>query len=104
MILVDVMNIVLANEDSEYLHVVQRAILIMIETSEIVSASNQTNLMTDNTQSKDEKVKEDDVVSVAQISCRGLANLAIFDYLAEKLSYLCYERSWYAKKARYTFC
>ena len=103
MILIDVVSIVLSNEDGEYWEVVQRAISIMIETSEIISA-NEADIMASGEETEDaKKTKEkttSHVISEDQISSKNLANLAIFDYLAEKLSKLCYDRCWYAKKAR----
>ncbi|RNA03191.1 Transformation transcription domain-associated, partial [Brachionus plicatilis] len=86
MILVDALFVVLCNDDSEYWSLVQRTILIIIETSEIVSNTKSSLAQS--------QMAADD-------ACVGsnLANLAMFDYLAEKLSQLCYERSWYAKKA-----
>ena len=64
---------------------VQRSVIIMIETSEIITGQGP------------------DLNSSEEFHDRfltpALANQALFDYLAEKISQLCYERSWYAKKA-----
>ena len=93
MVLIDVIYLVLSNDDMDYWLTVQRSILIMIETSEIVSGGlnlnhNYNDLLIDQASE-----------SSQQLLCSDLANIALFDYLAEKLSNLCYERSWYAKKA-----
>jgi hypothetical protein len=41
------------------------------------------------------------VIEICEIVCDGNSfnYLPLFDYLAEKVCQLCYERSWYAKKA-----
>lgn len=81
MILIDALFNVLCNDDSEHWSIVQRSLLIIIETSEIVS-ENQIDLTNEN-----------------QALRNSLPNQALFDYLAEKASNLCYERSWFAKKS-----
>jgi len=95
MILVDVLYSVLTNDDSEHWPVIQRAVLIMIEVSEIVSyPSDETDKQdTDNIENESVLFRDE------QIMAKNFANLALFDYLGEKLSNLCYERSWYAKKS-----
>ena len=75
-IYVDAIFNLLCNEDNEYWPLAQRCILLMIEINELVTnvdyqASTNANLL----------------------------NLRLFDYLAEKVSHLCFERSWYSKKA-----
>jgi transformation/transcription domain-associated protein len=87
MILVDCMYSVLCNDDMEYWPTVQRYILIMIETSEIVAGDSFLD---------SEKINE---LNSKYILRDNLPNLALFDYLAEKINQLCYERSWLAKKA-----
>ena len=76
---------VLCNDDSEYWPLVKRSVTIMIETSQIITG------------------KGPDLNSLEEFQDRfltpALANQALFDYLAEKISNICYERSWYAKKA-----
>lgn len=92
MILVDCLFDVLCNDDAEYWSLVQRAILILIETSEIVTGGASLSLISAEGNSKESHFLKP-----------NLANLALFDYLAEKMCQLCYERSWYAKKAGYTW-
>ena len=94
MILIDVIYLVLSNDDMDYWMAVQRSIMIMIETSEIVSGG--VNL---NHNCNDLSNDEANGSNQQQLLRSDLANIALFDYLAEKLSNLCYERSWYAKKA-----
>lgn len=84
MILVDAIFKVLSNDDMDYWPIVQRSVLIIIETSEIISGGVHLS---------DEKQSD------SYLLRNSLANIAFFDYLAEKVSNLCYERSWYAKKA-----
>lgn len=86
MILIDALFAVLCNDDSEYWYVVQRSISIIIETSEIILNNKFEQLL---------ELEEYNEILVES----NLANFAMFDYVAEKLSQLCYERSWYAKKA-----
>ena len=88
-ILIDSLFNVLCNDDMEYWPIAQRTILIIIETSEIFSSGSHFNA---GYQASDE---------AAQTFRPNLINLALFDYLAEKICHLCYERSWYAKKAGY---
>jgi transformation/transcription domain-associated protein len=83
MILIDSLFEVLCHDDTEYWPCVQRVILLMIETSEVVSYDDSAVRIT----------------SADNIYRPNLVNLALFDYLAEKVGQLCYERSWYAKKA-----
>lgn len=85
MVLVDALFAVLCNDDSEYWYLTQRSLSIIVETSQIVS---------NNAHSQADYHKNND-----SFHENNLANLALFDYLVEKLSQLCYERSWYAKKA-----
>lgn len=84
MLIVDCLYDVLCNDDCEYWPCVQRAIMVMIETSEVVSYNHNT---------------AHSISSSSSIYRPNLVNLALFDYLAEKVGQLCYERSWYAKKA-----
>ena len=84
MILIDAIFKVLSNDDMDYWPVAQRSVLIIIETSEIISGGIH---LSENKQSDSYLLRG------------NLANSALFDYLAEKVSSLCYERSWYAKKA-----
>lgn len=79
MILADTIFAVLSVDDNEYWLMAQRSVILMIEITELVSGYETTNL--------------DDVMRP------DFVNLALFDYLAEKACHLCYERSWYAKKA-----
>ncbi len=95
LILVDVIYSVLTNDDSEYWQVVQRAVVIMIEVSGIVSSHGDEAISED----LDKVGSEPVLIREEQILARNLPNLALFDYLSEKLSNLCYERSWYAKKS-----
>jgi transformation/transcription domain-associated protein len=88
LILVDSLYEVLCNDDSEYWCVVQRAVVIMIETSEVITYANDEASSSSSSSS-----------SSLSLFRPNLANLALFDYLAEKVCQLCYERSWYAKKA-----
>ncbi len=90
-ILVDSLFNVLCNDDIEYWPVAQRSILIIIETSEIFSSESNLNY--------NYGPKEDSGKETEQNMRPNLINLALFDYLAEKMCHLCYERSWYAKKA-----
>lgn len=83
MILVDSLFDVLCNDDSEYWPCVQRIILVMIETSEVISYGGSSG----------------EWILKSQTYRQNLVNLALFDYLAEKVCQLCYERSWFAKKA-----
>lgn len=81
MLIIDCIFDVLCNDDCEYWPCVQREIMVMIETSEVVSYSSSADLATSTTYRP------------------NLVNLALFDYLSDKVCQLCYERSWYAKKA-----
>jgi hypothetical protein len=109
MILVDCLFDVLCNDDSEYWPIVQRSILIMIETSEIVSGGASLVASGSSTASQaDADTSTPTTVAAAAAAATAkrdlflkpnLANQALFDYLAEKICQLCYERSWYAKKA-----
>ena len=76
---------VMCNDDSEYWTLVQRSVTIMIKTSEIITGQGLDLNVSDEYHDK--------------FLSPCLANQALFDYLAEKISQLCYERSWYAKKA-----
>ena len=71
----------------------------MIETSEIVCECEQNESKMETDSDIQEADNAESIISEKQIMRKNLANLAMFDYLAEKLSNLCYERSWYAKKA-----
>lgn len=84
MILIDAIFKVLSNDDMDYWPIVQRSILIIIETSEIITGGIHLNA---------------NKYTDSYLLRSGLANSAFFDYLAEKVANLCYERSWYAKKA-----
>lgn len=84
MIIVDALFRVLSNDDMDYWSVAQRALLIMIETSEIITGGVHLS-----------ETKQNE----SYLLRSNLANYALFDYLAEKIAHLCYERSWYAKKA-----
>lgn len=90
LIIVDVIYNILSSDDTEYWKVVQRSILIIIETSGIITNDNIAD---------EENEIVHGVISKEQVSRKNLANLALFNYLAEKIVNLCYERSWYAKKA-----
>ncbi|CAF0709284.1 unnamed protein product [Brachionus calyciflorus] len=85
MILIDALFNVLCNDDSEYWPLVQRVVSIIIETSDIINGQSQ--LMNYQEDTHDKYLRSQ------------LANQAMFEYLADKISQLCYERSWYAKKA-----
>jgi hypothetical protein len=96
MILVDSLFNVLCHDDTEYWPVAQRAVLIMIEISEIVSSGSSFDY---NYKVNEENLTDADSIESIQNLRPNLANLALFDYLAEKICHLCYERSWNAKKA-----
>lgn len=88
MILVDCVCDVLGHDDAEYWPCVQRALLVMIETSEVVSYDDDLAVRSPSHPNE-----------LDSIYRPNLVNLALFDYLAERVCQLCYERSWYAKKA-----
>ena len=90
MIIVDVIYNILSSDDTEYWKVIERSILIIIETSEIITNSYVVF---------EENETDNRIISKEQVSRRNLANLALFNYFAEKIVNLSYERSWYAKKA-----
>ena len=87
MILIDSLFTLLCNDDMDYWPIAQRSILIIIECSEIISS--RANFEYNQAESEEQM----------NMLRPNLANLALFDYLAEKVNHLCYERSWYAKKA-----
>ena len=68
-LIIDAMFTVLTNDDMDYWPIIQRELIIIIEINQIIDAGFEVN------------------------------NKVFFDYLAEKMYQLCYERSWYAKKA-----
>ena len=95
LILVDSLFNVLCHDDTEYWPVAQRVILTMIEISEIVSSGSNYDYLY--------KIDGDTLADANSIEAiqnlrPNLVNLALFDYLAEKICHLCYERSWNAKK------
>jgi transformation/transcription domain-associated protein len=88
MILVDSLYAVLNNDNMDYWSIVERSIKIMIETSQLV-----TNI------SHNQQQQQQRDVNFKKRTHTNFINLALFDYLAEKICSLCYERSWFAKKA-----
>jgi transformation/transcription domain-associated protein len=68
-LIIDAIWNVLTNDDMDFWQIIQRQLIIIIEICETVCDDNNFN------------------------------HLPLFDYLAEKVCQLCYERSWYAKKA-----
>ena len=85
------MFVILSEDDAEHWPIVQRAILIAIEVSELVSYSHPPASSSDQT--------DDKTNSQPQPQQQQLVNAAFFDYLAEKTGQLCYERACHAKKA-----
>ena len=94
LILIDSLFNVLCHDDIEYWPIAQRAILIIIEISEIVNVETS---FSSNYRFSGENLEDK---SSSDFNLRpNLVNQALFDYLAEKICHLCYERSWNAKKA-----
>ena len=79
-VLVDAMYSVLCHDDMEFWSIAQRVLALLVEVSEIVCGGAH-------------------LAEPRHMFRENLANLALFDYLAEKAAYLCYERSWFAKRA-----
>ena len=95
MILIDSLFNVLCHDDTEYWPVAQRAILTIIEISEIVSSGSNFDSIY---KLKKESSTDSNSIENIQNLRPNLVNSALFDYLAEKICHLCYERSWNAKK------
>ena len=95
MILIDSLFNVLCHDDTEYWPVAQRAILTIIEISEIVSSGSNFDSVY---KLKKESSTDSNSTENIQNLRPNLVNSALFDYLAEKVCHLCYERSWNAKK------
>jgi hypothetical protein len=95
MILIDSLFNLLCHDDTEYWPVAQRAILTIIEISEIVSSGSNFDSIN---KLKKESSSDSNSTENIQNLRPNLVNSALFDYLAEKICHLCYERSWNAKK------
>lgn len=70
MIIVDVIYNILSSDDTEYWKVIERSILIIIETSEIITNSYVVF---------EENETDNRIISKEQVSRRNLANLALFN-------------------------